>query len=59
MNSADAGQYCVILPKNSSSRMNMLVDLHMKSSFDGVTNNTKNKDDLTGQVYLYEKQRDS
>ena len=38
MNSVTTGQYGVVVPKNVTGTLNMLVDLHMKSSFDGVIN---------------------
>lgn len=50
MNSASAGQYCVVLPKNNNGMYNMLVDLHMKSLFDGVSSGTKAKDDLVKEI---------
>ena len=50
MNSTTAGQYCVVLPKNSNGTYNMLVDLHMKSLFDEVNAGTKSKDDLVGEI---------
>ena len=46
MNSANAGQYCVVLPKNSDSNMNMLVDLHMKDVIDGLSNGSKTKEEV-------------
>ena len=36
MNSGVAGQYCVVLPKNSNGMYNMWVDLHMKNLYDSV-----------------------
>ena len=50
MNSASAGQYCVVLPKNNNGMYNMLVDLHMKSLFDGVNNGSKTKEDLVLEI---------
>ena len=50
MNSAEAGQYAVVLPKNSSDNMNMLVDLHMKNLFDGIANGSKTKDEVINLV---------
>ena len=32
MNSATTGQYCMVLPKNIGSTLNMLIDLHMKNN---------------------------
>ena len=46
MNSAAAGQYCVILPNNTTGTLNMLIDLHQKQLFDEVSKGTKTKDDL-------------
>ena len=45
MNSAAAGQYCVILPNNTTGTLNMLIDLHQKQLFDEVSKGTKTKDD--------------
>lgn len=50
MNSASAGQYCVVLPKNNNGVYNMLVDLHMKALFDQVNTGAKTKDDLVGEI---------
>jgi len=50
MNSASAGQYCVVLPKNNNGMYNMLVDLHMKSLFDSVNSGSKTKEDLVGEI---------
>ena len=50
MNSVTAGQYCVVLPKNNNGNYNMLVDLHMKSLFDGVSTGAKTKDDLISEI---------
>ena len=50
MNSASAGQYCVVLPKNNNGMYNMLVDLHMKGLFDQVNAGAKTKDDLVGEI---------
>ena len=46
MNSATAGQYCVIMPNNVNDTLNMLIDLHQKQLFDEVSKGTKTKDDL-------------
>ncbi|MBQ8681334.1 MAG: hypothetical protein IJ509_00260 [Bacilli bacterium] len=50
MNSATTGQYGVVVPKNVAGTLNMLVDLHMKGSFDGVGNGTKTKEQLVAEV---------
>lgn len=50
MNSVTAGQYCVVLPKNNNGNYNMLVDLHMKSLFDGVSTGAKTKDELINEI---------
>lgn len=50
MNSVTTGQYGVVVPKNVNSTLNMLVDLHMKSSFDGVGNGTKTKEQLVSEI---------
>lgn len=55
MNSATTGQYCAVLPKDVSGVMNMLVDLHMKGLFDGVSAGKKTKEQLVeelGKEYL-------
>lgn len=60
MNSATTGQYCVVLPKNGSGVMNMLVDLHMKGLFDSVSSGTKTKEQLVeevGKEYLNVKEK--
>ena len=50
MNSVTTGQYGVVVPKNIMGTLNMLVDLHMKSSFDGVINGSKTKDGLVSEI---------
>lgn len=50
MNSGTAGQYCVVLPKNSNGMYNMLVDLHMKNLFDSVNAGSKSKDELVNEI---------
>ena len=50
MNSTTTGQYCVVLPKNATGVMNMLVDLHMKGSFDGVSTGAKTKEQLIEEI---------
>ena len=46
VNSATAGQYCVMIPTDTNNTLNMLIDLHQKSLFDEVASGTKTKDDL-------------
>ena len=46
VNSATTGKYCVVLPKNNNGTYNMLVDLHLKSSFDLVGSGNKTKEQL-------------
>ena len=46
MNSANAGQYCVVVPNNATGTYNMLIDVHHKSLFDEVTSGIKTKEDL-------------
>lgn len=46
MNSINAGQYCVVVPKNSTGTYNMLIDVHHKTLFDEVASGTKTKEDL-------------
>ena len=46
INSAAAGQYCVIVPNDTTGTLNMLIDLHQKPLFDEVSSGTKTKDDL-------------
>lgn len=50
MNSATTGQYGVVLPKNTVNTLNMLIDLHMKDSFDGVSSGTKTKEQLVQEI---------
>lgn len=50
MNSVTTGQYGVVVPKNINGTLNMLVDLHMKGSFDSVGNGTKTKDQLVEEI---------
>lgn len=50
MNSATTGQYGVVVPKVVNGTLNMLVDLHLKSSFDGVSSGVKTKDDLIVEI---------
>lgn len=50
MNSATTGQYGIVVPKNIVGTLNMLVDLHMKSSFDGVSNGSKTKEQLVSEI---------
>lgn len=50
MNSTNTGQYGVVVPKNINGTLNMLVDLHMKSLFDSVSNGTKTKEQLVSEI---------
>lgn len=50
MNSATTGQYGVVVPKNINGTINMLVDLHMKGSFDGVGSGTKTREQLVNEI---------
>lgn len=50
MNSATTGQYGVVMPKNISGAFNMLVDLHMKGSFDGVSTGLRKKEQLVEEI---------
>ncbi|MBR3161908.1 MAG: hypothetical protein IKF19_04180 [Bacilli bacterium] len=50
MNSIQTGQYSAVVPKNMNDKVNMLVDLNMKSSFDALINNTKDKDSLVKEI---------
>ena len=50
MNSVATGQYGVVVPKNVSGILNMLVDLHMKSSFDLVNSGSKTVDELVNEI---------
>lgn len=50
MNSVATGQYGVVVPKNINGTLNMLVDLHMKSSFDLVNNGSKTIDMLISEI---------
>lgn len=50
MNSVQAGQYCVVLPKNLNGILNMLVDLHQKSLFDMLANTTRTKEQVVEEI---------
>jgi hypothetical protein len=50
MNSVTSGQYGVVIPKNTNLTMNMLVDLHMKGSFDGVGIGVKTREQLVDEI---------
>lgn len=50
MNSPQTGQYCTILPKNTTATLNMLVDLHKKTSFDKITNGSITKEQLIEEL---------
>lgn len=50
MNSITTGQYGVVVPKNVNGTLNMLVDLHMKGSFDGVSTGVMTKEQLVSLI---------
>ena len=50
MNSTDAGQYGVVLPKVMNDSINMLIDMHMKSLFDSLSNGSKTRDDVVKEI---------
>lgn len=50
MNSSTTGQYGVVMPKNITGTLNMLVDLHMKGSFDSVGSGAKTKEQLVSEI---------
>lgn len=50
MNSATTGQYGIVMPNSITGTLNMLVDLHMKSSFDGVSSGVKTKEQLVEEI---------
>lgn len=50
VNSVTTGRYCVVLPKNNNGTYNMLVDLHMKNTFDSLSNGSKTKEQLIGEI---------
>lgn len=50
MNSVTTGQYGVVVPKNIGGTLKMLVDLHMKSSFDGIASGTKTREQLVSEI---------
>lgn len=50
MNSITTGQYGVVMPKSINGTLNMLVDLHMKGSFDAVGSGVKTKEQLVGEI---------
>ena len=49
-NSVAAGQYCVIVPKNPTGTLNMLIDLHHKKMFDEVSAGRQTIDNLTNKL---------
>lgn len=50
MNSVQAGQYCVVLPKVMNGILNMLVDLHRKGLFDMLANATRTKEEIVEEI---------
>lgn len=50
MNSATTGQYAVVVPNNINGTLRMLVDLHMKNSFDAVGSGAKTKEQLITEI---------
>ena len=50
MNSVTTGQYGVVVPKNIGGTLKMLVDLHMKSSFDGIASGVKTREQLVSEI---------
>ena len=50
MNSLTTGQYGVVIPKVVNGTLKMLVDLHMKSSFDGIGAGTKTREQLISEI---------
>ncbi len=50
MNSPQTGQYCTILPKNTTETLNMLIDFHKKNSFDKITNGSITKEQLIEEL---------
>lgn len=50
MNSVVTGQYGVVVPKNVNGVLNMLIDLHFKSSFDAVGSGIKTTDMLVNEI---------
>ena len=52
MNSVTTGQYGVVVPKNINGTLNMLVDLHFKTSFDCVGNGIKTREELVEEIAL-------
>ena len=50
MNSVTTGQYGVVVPKNINGTLKMLIDLHMKGSFDGVGTGVKTKEQLVSEI---------
>ena len=60
MNSSNAGQYCIIVPKNPDGVLSMLVDLSKKDLFDSLADGTGSKDEvLKGINEEYSKLRES
>lgn len=50
MNSAQTGQYCVVVPKNLGNAVSMLVDINMKTLFDSLMSNTITKEQLVEKI---------
>ena len=50
INSATAGQYCIVMPKNVDTTLNMLIDLHQKTLFDEVSSGAKTMDVLLTEL---------
>ena len=50
MNSAAIGQYGIVMPKTIQGTLNMLIDLHMKASFDEVSSGSKTKEQLIVKI---------
>lgn len=50
MNSSTSGQYCVVLPKVMNENVKMLVDFHLKSSFDAYGSGNIKKEELILEI---------
>lgn len=50
MNSSNAGQYCIITPKNPDGVLSMLVDFSKKDLFDSLANGTVSKDEVLKEI---------
>lgn len=50
VNSMTSGEYAVVIPKNITGTVNMLIDFHRKEFFDQLISGNKTKEDLIKEV---------